>query len=279
MGSPSVDQLGAQDAEALRAWLAQDPAQHLFLLGLLEEYGLVSSPTGPPFSWHGARLDGALKAVLFVGGDGGLVVPACSELTALEAIASHLAPRVTLKASRGERSAVDCLVRHLCPEKPSLSRPQRLHTVSADDLGPFTNPTLRLATLQDLEQLVSLSAAAIQESIQRDPLQEDASAFRDRVRQRIEGRRSYVLADGDRLIFKVEVGARSLQGAELENPYTLPEVRRRGHATLSMGQIARHLLSSLPRLVMRIDDTDAALSGVARKVGFIAGRPQRLVLA
>jgi len=64
----------------------------------------------------------------------------------------------------------------------------------------------------------------------------------------------------------------------LEGIYTIPDERRRGHATLSLGQISRHLLSSLPRLTLRVDDLDPGLAGVARKVGYVAGRAQRLVL-
>ena len=98
------------------------------------------------------------------------------------------------------------------------------------------------------------------------------------MRQRVRARRTYVLEEGGELVFKVDVGSRSQHGAELEGLYTLPAQRRRGHATLCLGQISRHLLSSLPRLTLRVDEQDASLAGIARKVGFVPGRPQRLVL-
>ncbi len=171
-------------------------------------------------------------------------------------------------------------MQHLCPTvTPTLSRSQRLFSVSADDLGPFTNPTLRLATESDFDQLVPIAAAAAKEMVERDPLVEDPDAFRARVKMRIATNRTYVLEGSHReLVFKIDIGSRSSHGAELEGLYTVPAARRLGHATLSLGQISRHLLSSLPRLTLRVDDNDSFLAGLARKVGFLAGRAQRLVV-
>ena len=92
-------------------------------------------------------------------------------------------------------------------------------------------------------------------------------------------RAQLLLESEGELVFKIDVGSRSPHGAELEGLFTVPSQRRRGHATLTLGQISRHLLSSLPRLTLRIDDHATSLAGVARKVGFVPGRAQKLVLA
>ena len=39
------------------------------------------------------------------------------------------------------------------------------------------------------------------------------------------------------------------------------------------------MLSSLPRLTLRVDDKDPSLAGVARKVGYVGGKVQRLVVS
>ncbi len=275
----NVEQLGPKEAEALRALLAKDPVQNLYLLGLFEEFGIVPRPGRAPFAFYGRFKGGSLVSALFVGGDGGLVVPSADDPADVSEIASTLANKVKLRSCIGIKPAVDALVRHLCAEKPALSRTQRLFKVSADDLGPFTNPTLRLATPEDLPELVPLAAGAVKETVERDPLAEDPDGFRARVMQRVRGKRTYVLRVDDKLVFKIDVGSRSQYGAELEGLYTLPEERRKGHATLSLGQISRHLLSSLPRLTLRVDDKDPSLAGVARKVGFNSGKAQRLVVS
>src|SRR5690606_41512020 len=74
------------------------------------------------------------------------------------------------------------------------------------------------------------------------------------------------------------IGSRSQWGAELEGLHTHRHHRRKGHALLNLGQISRHLLSSLPRLSLRVSEQDEVTAKIARRVGYVAGATQRLVL-
>ena len=274
-----VEQLGPQHLDTLRAMLAREPAHNMYLLGILEEFGVVPRQGKTTFAWWGRFLAGELTAAVFVGGTGGLVVPSASAAMAIGDIARSLEGKVKLQATLGDKGAVDALLSKLGPRSPKLSRAQRLFTVSADDLGPFTNPLMRLATEEDLPQLVPLAAAAVQEILGRTPLQEDPVGFEQRVQLRVKARRTYVYEEGGKLVFKLDVGSRSQYGAELEALYTVPAERHKGLATLCLGQMSRHLLSSLPKLTLRVDDDNPQLATVARKVGYLAGRAQRLVVA
>lgn len=273
----TVEQLGPQDADALRALLSKDPIHNLYLLGLLEEFGITQRGQ-VPFAFYGRFDNKVLTAAVFVGGEGGLVVPSASDATATSVIADALAASLKLRATVGEKPAVDALVRSLCTGKPRLSRTQRLFAVSADDLGPFTNPLLRLAREEDIPKLLPLAQGFVREAMERDPLAEDPRGYETRIVQRVRQRRTYVLEENGALVFKVDIGSRSQYGAELEGLYTVPSERRKGHATLCLGQISRHLLSSLPRLTLRIDERDESTARIARKVGYLAGRTLRLVL-
>jgi hypothetical protein len=274
----SVQQLGPDDAERLRAFLAQEPIHNIYLLGLLEEFGVSPRPGRHSFAFHALTENGALRAALFVGGRGGLVVPSASDPAAVAAIAQALGDAVQMGAALGDQAAVDGIVRYFTLRRPRYSRAQRLFAVSADDLGPFTNPTLRLATEADFPRVLPLAVGAVRETFDRDPMQEDPSGFQARVLQRIRAKRTYVFEEEQRLVFKLDIGSRSRFGAELEGLYTVPADRRRGHATLSLGQISRHLLSSLPRLTLRVDERNPSLAGVARKVGYVGGKSQRLIV-
>ena len=273
----TVQQLLPKDSDALKALLGKDAPNNLYLLGLLEEFGIAPAESRAGYAFWG-RFDGTtLTSAVFVGGGGGLVVPSSGDSTATGVIADALAERVRLKAAIGEKPAVDALVRSLCTGKPRTSKTHRLFSVSADDLGPFTNPTLRLARDEDLERLMPLAVGAVRELYDRDALAEDPH-FEARVAQRIRARRTYVLEENGELVFKVDIGSRSQFGAELEGLYTVPSQRGRGHATLCLGQISRFLLSSLPRLTLRIDEKDESMARIARKVGYLASRTHRLVL-
>ncbi len=276
----TVEPLRQPHLDALRAMLAREPAHNLYLLGILEDFGVAPKPGHPPFHFQGRFVDGELTAALFIGGGGSLVVPSASPPNTIADLAKAVASGLKPVSLMGDKGAVDVLVQHLCPTaKPQLNRTQRLFACSADDLGPFTNPTLRLAVEPDLDQLVPMAAAAVKEQMEKDPLASDARGFAERVKLKVKAKRTYVLEDKDkRLVFKLDIGSRCPHGAELEGLYTIPEQRRLHHATLSLGQISRHLLSSLPRLTMRVDDNNAQLAGLARKVGYLAGRAQRTVV-
>jgi predicted GNAT family acetyltransferase len=98
-----------------------------------------------------------------------------------------------------------------------------------------------------------------------------------RVKQRVMTKRTYVLEENGELIFKLDVGSRSQFGAELEGLFTTQASRGKGVATLCLGQISRFLLSSLPRLTVRVDDSNSAFARIARRVGYVSGRAQRFV--
>ncbi|MFZ5446785.1 MAG: GNAT family N-acetyltransferase [Myxococcota bacterium] len=270
-----VEPLGPSHVAALRALLSRDPTHNMYLLGLMEEFGVVSGPKRAPFTFYGRFFDEELTAALFVGGNGGLLVPSASSPIHIGDIAKKLVGLVQLQSVIGEQSVVDSLLRHFAAA-PKFSKLQKLFSVSPNDLGPFTNPLLRLATDADVPRLVPMAAACVKEMMQRDPLVEDPVGFELRVKQRVRSQRTYVLEEKGQLVFKLDVGSRSQFGAELEGLYTHPEHRNRGHATLCLGQISRFLMSSLPRLTVRIDDDSTHFANIARKVGYLQGRTQKL---
>lgn len=274
-----MEPLGPEDSEALRTLLTRDISHNLYLLGLWEEFGMA--PRGEAQgAFYGRSVDGALSAALFVGGTGGLVVPSASDGADVAELSRALKGHFQLESALGEKAAVDALLRAIAV-RPRLCAEQRLFSVSADDLGPFTNPTLRLATAQDVPQLQALARAAVEERLRARFALEDVplEALAERVERRVKCGRTYVLSVEGRLVFKIDVGSRSQYGAELEGLYTLPAERRMGHATLSLGQISRHLLSSLPRLTLRVDEDNGSLARIAQKVGYVAKRSMRVVLA
>jgi uncharacterized protein len=183
-----------------------------------------------------------------------------------------------LRSAVGEKSAVDAVVRSFGAIHIRVDRSQRLCSVSADDMGPFVAPQLRSAVESDLDAVVPLAAAAVQESLGIDPVAAEGHIFRARVAARIKAGRTWVMTENDRLVFKVDMGARSRYGAELENPYMVPEMRKKGLGTLALGQVCRQQLSAIPRLTLRYDEKDPVLSRVCRKVGFVPVRSQRLVV-
>src|SRR5919197_2493802 len=110
----TVQELGPQDADALRTLLARDVAHNLYLLGLLEDFGIAPQSGRQPFAYWGRFRRGELISAMFVGGDGGLVVPSASEPEEISAIAEHLAGGgMRARACFGDAAAVEPIVQHL----------------------------------------------------------------------------------------------------------------------------------------------------------------------
>jgi uncharacterized protein len=263
--------------EELRAFLAKDPVQNTYALGVLEEHR-TGGPRHAAVSYYALLEDGQVVGVAVVAAKGGLVLPCVADPIAAGELGRFLSDKIRPRSALGERLAVDALLRGLACGKPRISRVQRLFAASADDLGPFVCPELRAAEPFDLPQLVVLGAASIHEAFGEDPMANEARPFTRRVEARVAGGRSFVYAESGRLLCKIDIGVRSRHGAELEGLYTLPEARRRGLATNVLGQLARTTLGSIPRVTMRVDEQDPGLAAVCRRVGMLPMRAQRLAI-
>jgi predicted GNAT family acetyltransferase len=272
--STEVKQLGSEHESSLGALLSSEPIRNLHPLAVLEEVGI--SP-GPASSFYGCFRSRQLVAAALIRPSLGLVVPAsCTAADAL-ALGTVLAGKIALRSCFGDKAAVEALVSALCPSKPRLSMPHRLFTASADYLGPFVTPALRLANEHDFSELISMTAAEDEEVFERNPKPEHR-ALQAQVLERIQGQRTWVLEHDGRLVLKVDVVAQSRFGAELQGLFTLRDDRFLGFATLALGQLSRHMLSSLPHLALRIADSADSLLAVARKVGYVNGQTEQLLV-
>lgn len=272
-----LEVLGRDRLDILKSFLAKDPVQNVYALGLLEEHGLSGKADSTGVAFLALVAGGRVVAGAVVGGRGALVVPCATDLAAATRLGQALAGTIRLRSAIGERFAVDALCRAM-GEKAKVSRPLRLFSASADDLGPFGCAELRLAAPSDVAPLSELTAAALLESFGAELGVQDPARLSRRIEARVAAARTYVLCDRDRILAKLDVGARSRYGAELEGLYVIPEARRQGHATRVLGQVSRSLLGSLPRLTVRVDEASAGLSAVCRAVGYASMRPQRLLI-
>ena len=273
--SHEVIELGDEHDAALRALLSPEPLRNLQLLGAWDERGRRPPPAPRLYGLFSAR---RLLAAALVDPSCGRVVPSACKPDDARALGAGLAGKISFQSSFGDQPAVEGLVDALCPLNSPRLLAHRLFTASADNLGPFITPALRLAEEDDWAGLVEMTAAELAESFERDPLREKADAFRAQVLDRIRRQRTWILELEGRLATKLEVAARSQFGAELEGLYTLPEHRFRGCATLALGQLSRHLLSSTPRLTLRIAEPATGLLAVAQKVGYVSVPVQQLLV-
>ncbi len=270
--------------EALKSFLGRDACLNLFALGVLEDHGLGPGDSAPVQAFAIQDSAGEFEAVAVSGGNGGMLLPYATSPAAAEALGRALADRLDVRSLLGTRPTLDAFLRgSQAGARVLMIKPLRYFTASADGLGPFVCPELRLARADDLHRLVPLAAAAIEEMLGENPLACAREAFERRIASRALMGRTYVLEREGEIVFKLDATARSRFGLEIEGIYTRPDFRRRGLATLALGQITRHMLGSMPWLVVRADEDDEIAASLCRRVGYLParrqGQPRLLILS
>ena len=102
-----------------------------------------------------------------------------------------------------------------------------------------------------------------------NPLQVDADGFRQRCRRRIEERRTWVLVENDRLIFKADVISETPEVIYVEGVYVHPDHRDHGHGSRYMGQLARKLLARTKSITVLVNEECAQAQRFFAKLGFV----------
>jgi len=193
---------------------------------------------------------------------------------AIEAFAGLARQNASPHLLMGERTAVRQFWNSYAigAESPRLIHPIVFLQLS----GPFKShhsvTGLRLATPNDLEQVVHAHAAMAFETSGVDPLTKDAVGFRERYLRRIGKKRVWVLMKKERLIFKTDITAETPDVAYLEGVYVSPEERGKGLGRSCLQAIGCELLQRKKAIYLFTQNEDARLQSFYLNLGFtIAG--------
>lgn len=131
---------------------------------------------------------------------------------------------------------------------------------------------LRLATRDDLEEVVRAQAAMAFETSGVDPLTKDPAGFRERYLRRIEKNRVWVLMKQGQLIFKTDVTSESAEVAYLEGVFVSPEERGKGLGPTCLQAIGNILLQRKKALYLFVEQENTRLQSFYFNLGFsVAG--------
>ena len=127
---------------------------------------------------------------------------------------------------------------------------------------------LRLATRDDLEQVVRAQAAMAFETSGIDPLKKDPAGFRERYLRRIEKNRVWVLIKQGQLIFKTDVTSESEEVAYLEGVYVSPEERGKGLGQICLQAVGNILLQRKKAIYLFVEQENTRLQSFYFNLGF-----------
>ncbi len=213
------------------AFCAEDPVERVFLEDVAHR-GL---------SRFVALEDGErLLALCHVGAN---VVPSGPNTAAFAKAAAESSPRMIV----GEERAVSALWDELSTRlaRPLDDRPgQPVYVL--EEPPPPGESELRAARLEDLDLLVSASAAAYLEEVGVDAHARDPALFEWRTRAQVEQGRSWLWREDGQVLFKAEASAWTERAVQLQQVWVDPDLRGRGYAKRALADLCRLLLARTP---------------------------------
>jgi predicted GNAT family acetyltransferase len=127
---------------------------------------------------------------------------------------------------------------------------------------------LRQATADDLELLVPVHAEMAFEESGVNPWVRDPNGFVTRYARRIEQGRTWVLTEGERLIFKADVVSESPETTYIEGIWVNPESRGQGYGRSCMSQLARMLLWRTKSICLFVNDENEEARRFYHQAGY-----------
>jgi uncharacterized protein len=192
------------------------------------------------------------------------VVPSGDECASFAALTARSGARMVI----GESGAVTELwsaARKRMPH-PRADRPgQPVYAIF--DPPPAGETALRPATLADLDLLVPACAASHYEELGVDPLSRDPTGFRWRTRVQVEEGRSWLWEEAGTILFKAEASAWTPSAVQLQQVWTDPPVRRRGHASRALRDLIRLLLGRSQAVCLFVRAENEAAIALYESVG------------
>ena len=247
------------------AFLAQRPLHTVIMAGFIRDNGLVSPLNRGTF--YGCRdASGHLEGVALIGHV--TMVETCSD-EALELFA-----RLGWKYQRahvivGEQEKVERFWEFYGEDGQSMRRLCRELLFEQSWPVQVNEPVdLRLATLDDLEQLLPVHAQMAFEESGINPLERDPIGFRERTTRRIEQGRVWVSMDQEKLVFKADVVSDTPEQIYIEGVYLNPQERGKGYGVRFVSQLSGCLLAKTKSVSLLVNEKNQVAQACYRKAGY-----------
>lgn len=265
---PTADavQLTESDCEEALDFLSRRPDHTVILAGWILDHGIVSPKHRGTF--YGCRNeDGDLAGVAMIGRN--LLFEANTE-DAVIAFATCARECPDIRMIFAEEEKLKTFWRWFRPEAvlPEPTRHQLAKSGSSVANGIDDENDLRIATLDDLDQIVSAHAEMVFAETGIDPLVTDAEGFRTRCAGRVEKGRVWAWMIGGELIFKTDIVSHTREAIYAEGLWVNSKYRNNGYGTRGLTSLCRKLLTGSNSICVFLDADHSHSKALYRKVGF-----------
>ncbi|MCW2634432.1 MAG: GCN5-related N-acetyltransferase, partial [Blastococcus sp.] len=131
-------------------------------------------------------------------------------------------------------------------------------------------PRVRPVRPAELELLLPAAVAMFTEEVGISPLRVDGGAgYRARVAELVGAGQSLAWFDGDRVLFKAEIGAVSRAVCQVQGVWVAPSHRGRGIGTAGTAAVVEYARAAIaPVVSLYVNDFNATARAAYRRVGF-----------
>ena len=250
--SVTIIELTDEDRNEVLAFLAERPVQTVCLAGFIRDNGLVSPYNRGTF--YGCRnSEGRLEGVALIGH--ATLIEARTARAMLEfALVAQTYSRTHMIL--GEKEKVEQFWDYYADEGQQMRLACRellfelRHAMQVREEAEG----LRLATLDDLDEIAPVQAGLAEYESGINPLEVDPEGFRARCARRIEMGRVWVLEEEGKLIFKADVQADTPDVIYLEGVWVNPTHRGKGIGRKCMRHLCRDLLTRTKSVCVLVNE-------------------------
>jgi RimJ/RimL family protein N-acetyltransferase len=215
---------------------------------------------------------GTLSALCHVGAN---LVPSGEQCGAFAEAAATGSSKMII----GEERAVGQLWAAAAPLLPTPRADRPGQPVFAIEEAPEPGESgLRAASLDDLERLIPVCAAAHEGELGVDPLVRDLEAFRWRTRSQITEGRSWLWVEDGTIVFKAEASAWTPAAVQVQQVWVDPALRGRGYGARGMRDLCRLLLARTPIVTLFVRTENHPAIALYESIGMrLVGRYRSLL--
>lgn len=263
--------LGSRHKDMAYKFLTAQGLRDIFLASKIHEGALTFPDGAGQGRFLGAFEGERLTGLLFVGSGGLVVFSADAPHVRRQFAEQAWKERARIRLIVGEWDSVSDFWGHLGASGLVARRDWRevFCEVDATTVSKEREPLLRLAEAADLTPLVDLSARAYREETGEDPLAAMGEGYIRHVARNVEERRTFVLKDGGRLVFKADLSARCPAGAQIVGVFTETDRRGQGLARRCTGEIVHRLLEDLPAVCLFVREDNLPARRAYERAGFM----------
>lgn len=265
----SVRVLGRADLPSAIRVLSASPVENVFVASRVRAAGLEQASLGCPV-W-GYEVDGALRALCHAGSN---LVPVNAGSDALAAWTEFAGGQRTCASIIGP-SAVAMELWHRLGERwgPAWSeardvRPHQPVMSITTDPAIAADPRVRRVTLDQWDAYTDAAVKMYTEEIGVSPVQGNPAGYRFYVRQLITSGRAFAIFDGERVLFKADLGSVSGSVSQVQGVWLEPELRGQGLAAPAMAAVVQLARTVVPTVSLYVNDYNQAARATYVRVGF-----------